>query len=143
MHGICKPFQVNFHVLPFKTFNYFSFCATVFSSWGRSRRNCYLPYQIKYPSTRQLHLLVINFARELVRPLQSNFKKKKSTPPWYVNVGGHPMESVSHGLRKEKRWGGVPKLYKRVPMCQFFKELGIALTCLLWKIVRSHCQSLT
>jgi hypothetical protein len=25
-------------------------------------------------------------------------KKKKGTPPWYVNVGGHPMESVSHGL---------------------------------------------
>jgi hypothetical protein len=29
-------------------------------------------------------------------------KQKKGTPPWYVNVGGHPMESVSHGLRKEK-----------------------------------------
>jgi hypothetical protein len=29
-------------------------------------------------------------------------KKKKGTPPWYVKVGGHPMESVSHGLRKEK-----------------------------------------
>jgi hypothetical protein len=25
-------------------------------------------------------------------------EKKKDTPPWYVNVGGHPMESVSHGL---------------------------------------------
>jgi hypothetical protein len=25
-------------------------------------------------------------------------KRKKGTPPWYVNVGGHPMESVSHGL---------------------------------------------
>jgi hypothetical protein len=25
-------------------------------------------------------------------------KKKKGTPPWYVNIGGHPMESVSHGL---------------------------------------------
>jgi hypothetical protein len=24
-----------------------------------------------------------------------------------VKVGGHPMESVSHGLRKEKWWGGV------------------------------------
>jgi hypothetical protein len=32
-------------------------------------------------------------------------KKKKGTPPWYVNVGGHPMESVSQGLRKKK--GGV------------------------------------
>jgi hypothetical protein len=25
-------------------------------------------------------------------------KRKKGTPPWYVNVGGHPMKSVSHGL---------------------------------------------
>jgi hypothetical protein len=25
-------------------------------------------------------------------------KRKKGTPPWNVNVGGHPMESVSHGL---------------------------------------------
>jgi hypothetical protein len=29
-------------------------------------------------------------------------EKKKGTPPWYVNVGGHLMESVSHGLRKKK-----------------------------------------
>jgi hypothetical protein len=27
-------------------------------------------------------------------------KKRKGTPLWYVKVGGHPMESVSHGLRK-------------------------------------------
>jgi hypothetical protein len=26
------------------------------------------------------------------------YSKKKGTPPWNVNVGGHPMESVSHGL---------------------------------------------
>jgi hypothetical protein len=25
-------------------------------------------------------------------------KKKKGSPPWYVKVGGHLMESVSHGL---------------------------------------------
>jgi hypothetical protein len=25
-------------------------------------------------------------------------KEKKGTPPWYVNVGGHPMKPVSHGL---------------------------------------------
>jgi hypothetical protein len=25
-------------------------------------------------------------------------KTKNGTPPWNVNVGGHPMESVSHGL---------------------------------------------
>jgi hypothetical protein len=29
-------------------------------------------------------------------------KEKKGNPPWNVKVGGHPMESVSHGLRKEK-----------------------------------------
>jgi hypothetical protein len=29
-------------------------------------------------------------------------KRKKGTRPWYVNIGGHPMESVSHGLRNEK-----------------------------------------
>jgi hypothetical protein len=45
MHGICRPFQVNFHVLPFKKpSKYFSFYDTVFSSWGRSDRICYLPY---------------------------------------------------------------------------------------------------
>jgi hypothetical protein len=25
-------------------------------------------------------------------------ENKKGTLPWYVKVGGHPMESVSHGL---------------------------------------------
>jgi hypothetical protein len=40
-------------------------------------------------------------------------RRKKGTPPWYVNVGGHPMESVSHGLRKEKKVGRSAKLYKR------------------------------
>jgi hypothetical protein len=64
-----KPFQANFHVLPFKIFKYFSFCDTIFSSWGRSGRVCYLPYWMKYPSTCMLYLLVTNFARELVRPL--------------------------------------------------------------------------
>jgi hypothetical protein len=81
MHGICKPFQVNFHVLPFKKpSKYFSFCDTVFSSWGRSGRICYLPYCL--------------FQKEK----KEKKKRKKGTPPWYVNVGGHPMESVSHGL---------------------------------------------
>jgi hypothetical protein len=58
-------------------------------------------------------------------------RKKKGTPPRYVKVGGHPMESVCHGLRKEKRWGEVLKLYKKAPMCQNFKELETALTFLL------------
>jgi hypothetical protein len=92
MHGICKSFQINFYVLPLKKpSKYFSFCDTVFSSWGRSGRICYLPYCF-IPKRKK--------------------KRKKETPPWYVNVGGHPMESVSHGLRKEKRWGGVPSFIK-------------------------------
>jgi hypothetical protein len=58
-----------------ETFKHFSFCETVFSSWGRSGWICYLPYCF-IPKIK---------------------KEKKGTPPWYVNVGGH-SESVSHGL---------------------------------------------
>jgi hypothetical protein len=97
--------KVNFHVLPFKTFNYFSFCATVFSSWGRSGRICYLPYCL--------------FQKEKKKTKK---RKEKGTPPWYVNVGGHPMESASHGLRKEKRWGGVPSFIKRAQKCQSLSQ---------------------
>jgi hypothetical protein len=87
MHGICKPFLVNFHVQPFKKpSKYFSFCDTIFSSYGRSRRICYLPYCL-IPKRKK----------------REKRKIEKGTPPWYMNVGGHPMESVSHGLRKEKR----------------------------------------
>jgi hypothetical protein len=25
-------------------------------------------------------------------------RKEKGTPPWYVKVGGHPKDLVSHGL---------------------------------------------
>jgi hypothetical protein len=53
-----------------------------------------------------------------------------------VKVGGHPMESVSHGLWKEK-WGGVPN-YKRAQLCQLIKQFGTALTCLVWKIARTQ-----
>jgi hypothetical protein len=80
MHGICKPFQSKFSCATFK----FSLCDTVFSSWGRSGQIFYLPYCL-FQKKRE--------------------KKKKGTPPWYMNVGGHPMESVSHGLRKEKKGG--------------------------------------
>jgi hypothetical protein len=51
-------------------------------------------------------------------------KKKKGTPPWYVKVGGHPKDSVSHGLRKEK-WGGEPN-YKRAYKC-LLQQFGTAL----------------
>jgi hypothetical protein len=82
-------------VLPFKKpSKYFSFCDNVFSSWGRSGRICYLPYCL------------------IPKRKKEKKRKKKGNPPWYVNVGGHQMESVSHGLRKEKRWGGVPSFIK-------------------------------
>jgi hypothetical protein len=63
-----------------KTSKYFSFCDTIFSSWGSSGRICYHPY--------------------CFIPKRKKGKKetKKGTPPWYVKVGGHLMESVSHGL---------------------------------------------
>jgi hypothetical protein len=62
-------------------------------------------------------------------------RKKKGTPPWYVNVGGHPMESVSHGLRKEKMWGGVPSFIKRARKV----PISPSKTCFIfiWKIVRT------
>jgi hypothetical protein len=83
MHGIFKPFQVNCHVLPFKKRSkYFSFCDSIFSSWGRSGRICYLPY--------------CNISKKSKKKRKKG--KKKGTPPWYVKVGGHPMVSVSHGL---------------------------------------------
>jgi hypothetical protein len=40
----------------------------------------------------------------LLIPKKKKEKEKKGTPPWNVNVGGHPMESASHGLRKERGW---------------------------------------
>jgi hypothetical protein len=48
-----------------------------------------------------------------------------------VKVGGHPMESVSHGLWKEK-WGAVPSFIKE------HKSVNLSLKiCLVWKIVRT------
>jgi hypothetical protein len=34
----------------------------------------------------------------LFQKIKKGKKRKKGTPPWYVKVGGHPMESVSHDL---------------------------------------------
>jgi hypothetical protein len=48
-------------------------------------------------------------------------ERTKGTPSWYVNIGGHPMESVSHGLRK-KKVGRSAKLYKRAQMCQSLSQ---------------------
>jgi hypothetical protein len=51
------------------------------STWGRSGRICYLPYCLFQKRKKE---------------------KKKGTPPWYVNVGGHPMESVIK--QRDKNW---------------------------------------
>jgi hypothetical protein len=74
MHGIFKPFQVNFHVLPFKKKNLqnTSHFVTLFLAHGD---------------------VVVGFAIFHIVLFQ-----KKGTPPWYVKIGRHPMESVSHGL---------------------------------------------
>jgi hypothetical protein len=45
-----------------------------------------------------------------------------------VKVGGHPMELASHGLRKEKWWGGVLKFYKKstkVPISKNSEPLSL------------------
>jgi hypothetical protein len=47
--------------------------------------------------------VMVRFAIFHIVSFQKEKKRKKGTPPWYVNVGGHPMESVSHGLRNEKK----------------------------------------
>jgi hypothetical protein len=52
--------------------------------------------------------------------LKSKKRRKKGTPPWFVKVGGHPMESVSHGLWKEK-WGWVPSFIKE-HQCAYFQR---------------------
>jgi hypothetical protein len=75
MHGICKSFQVNFHVLPFKKkLQNTSHFVTLFSAHGD---------------------VVVRFSIFHIVLFQ---RRRKGTPPWYVNVGGHPIESVSHGL---------------------------------------------
>jgi hypothetical protein len=63
-----------------KPSKYFSFCDTVFSSGGRRGWICYL-----------LYCFIPKIKKE-------KKKRKKGTPPWYVKVGGHPMEPVSHSL---------------------------------------------
>jgi hypothetical protein len=82
MHGICKPFQVNFHVLPFKkNLLNTSHFVTLFLAHGDIVAG-FAIFHIVYSKKKK----------------RKKEKKKKGTPPCYVNVGGHPMESVSNGL---------------------------------------------
>jgi hypothetical protein len=79
MHGICKPFQVNFYVLPFKkNHQNTSHFVILFSAHGD---------------------VVVGFAIFHIAYSKKKEKiKEKGTPQWNLNIGGHPMESVSHGL---------------------------------------------
>jgi hypothetical protein len=68
--------------------------------------------------------------------LNKKKRKKEGTPPWYVKVGGHPKDSVSHGLLKEK-CGGVPNFIKEHVYANFSKNSELLSTCLVWKIIRT------
>jgi hypothetical protein len=82
MHGICKPFQVKFSCATFqKNLQNTSHFVTQFSAHG----DVVVGFAIFH---------IVLFQREK----KEKKRKKKGTPLWYVNVGGHPMESVSHGL---------------------------------------------
>jgi hypothetical protein len=49
-------------------------------------------------------------------------EKEKGTPPWYVKVGGHPMESARHGLRKEKGGEECQSFIKEHQCAKFSKN---------------------
>jgi hypothetical protein len=86
MHGICKPFQVNFHMLPLKNLQNTSHFVTLFLAHGD---------------------VVVRFAIFHIALFKKKKRRKKGTPPWYVNVGGHrfdksagiPPRSVIQSMR--------------------------------------------
>jgi hypothetical protein len=80
MPGICKPFQVNFHVLPFKNHQNTSRFVTLFSAHGDVVVG-FAIFHIAYSKKKEKR--------------EKKKEKNRATPPWNVNVGGHPMESVS------------------------------------------------
>jgi hypothetical protein len=50
---------------------------------------------------------IVSFQKEKKRK-----KRKKGTPPWYVNVGGHPWNRLAM-VCERKKVGRTAKLYKR------------------------------
>jgi hypothetical protein len=103
MHGICKPFQVNFHVLPFKNLQNTSRFVTLFSAHG----DVVVGFAIFH---------IVLFQKE-----KKEKKRKKGTPPWYVNVGGHPMNRLAM-VCERKNGRRSAKLYKRAQKCQSFSQ---------------------
>jgi hypothetical protein len=108
MHGICKPFQVNFHVLPLKKLSTTSHFVPLFLADGDVVVGIAI-FHIKLSTPRLgsfiCSSLILHESWSNHCNLNSKKEKKQGTPPWYVNIGGHPIESVSHGLRKEKKGG--------------------------------------
>jgi hypothetical protein len=90
MHGIFKPFQVNFHVLPFKkNLQNTSHFVNLFLAHGD---------------------VVVGFAIFHVVLFQKRKKrkkeKKKDTPPWYVKVEGFRSivnQKISYGSEQESQ----------------------------------------
>jgi hypothetical protein len=98
-------------VLPFKKpSKYFSFCDTVFGSWGRSGRICYLPYCF-IPK-----------------------RKKKALLHGMWMLVGTRWNRLAMVCERKKMVRRSAKLYKRAPKCQ-----SLSKTCLLfvWKIVKT------
>jgi hypothetical protein len=99
-----KPFQVNFHVPPFKKLSNTSHFVPLFlahedvvvefvifhTKLSTPRLACFICSSLILQGSWSDHY---NKKKE-----KRKKRKEKCTPPWYVKVGGHPMESVSHGL---------------------------------------------
>jgi hypothetical protein len=66
---------------------------TLFSAHGDVVNFHVLPFKKLFKT-----LPYCNLSKNEKKEKKGKKRKKKGTPPWYVKVGGHPMESVSHGL---------------------------------------------
>jgi hypothetical protein len=100
-----KLFQVNFHVLPFK--NLQTYFVPLFLA-HEDVVDGFVIFHTKLSTPRLGSFICSSLILQGSWSDHYNLKRKeKGTPPWYVKVGWHLMESVSHGLRKE-RWEGVP-----------------------------------
>jgi hypothetical protein len=115
MHGICKPFQVNFHVLPFKNFQNTSHFVTLFSAHGD---------------------VVVRFAIFHIVSFQKKMRKKERKK---AHLHGMWMLVGTRWNRlamvfERKKVGRSAKLYKRAQKCQ-----SLSKTCFIfvWKIVRT------
>jgi hypothetical protein len=145
MHGISKPFLVNFHVLPFKLSNTSHFVPLFLAHGDVVVRIAIFHIKLSTPRLGSFicSSLILQGSWSDHYNLISKKERKRALLHGMWKLVGTRWNRLAMVWERKKRWGGVPKLYKRAPMCQNFKELGTALTCLLWKIASPHCQSLT